>query len=196
MTTRKLTTEQLEARDTLRELLPPGTTVWTNTEHVSRSGMSRSITARIFEAVGTGDAFPRDLTYWIARAGIGKSDERHGGIIVGGCGMDMGFHLIYSLSRALYPDGHMCTGHRRTERRRNGRVVLGCNSNDHANDYGRLQRQYDDEQTRSVGYSRVERDGDAYVSARQAWISDQLAKAYRRTRRHADGGYALSQRWM
>lgn len=31
--------------------------------------------------------------------------ERDGAIVVGGCGMDMGFHLVYTLGRYLYPDG-------------------------------------------------------------------------------------------
>jgi len=34
--------------------------------------------------------------------------------------MDMGFHLVYSLSRALYPDGFACVGDY-------------CPSNDHSN---------------------------------------------------------------
>ena len=34
--------------------------------------------------------------------------------------MDMGFHLVYELSRALYPAGFVCSGDK-------------CNSNDHSN---------------------------------------------------------------
>jgi hypothetical protein len=34
-----------------------------------------------------------------------KFGDRNG-IRVGGCGMDMGFHLVYTLSRALFDDGY------------------------------------------------------------------------------------------
>jgi hypothetical protein len=47
---------------------------------------------------------------------MGKRD----GVIVGGCGMDMGFHLISELSATLFPDGFGCTGDK-------------CPSNDHTN---------------------------------------------------------------
>jgi len=46
----------------------------------------------------------------------GKSD----GLIVGGCGMDMGFHVVYQLGAALWPDGFGCIGER-------------CRSCDHSN---------------------------------------------------------------
>lgn len=32
-------------------------------------------------------------------------DRRRQGVRVSGCGMDMGFHLVYTLSRVLFPDG-------------------------------------------------------------------------------------------
>jgi len=40
----------------------------------------------------------------VARAGIGTLTEKNGQRVlrVGGCGMDMGFHIVYSLSLALY----------------------------------------------------------------------------------------------
>ena len=28
-----------------------------------------------------------------------------GGLVIGGCGMDMGFHVVYNLGRAMWPDG-------------------------------------------------------------------------------------------
>jgi hypothetical protein len=34
-----------------------------------------------------------------------KNWERSQGLTVGGCGMDMGFALVYDLSRTLFPDG-------------------------------------------------------------------------------------------
>jgi hypothetical protein len=55
----------------------------------------------------------------------------HFAIKVGGCGMDMGFSLVYGLSRTLYREGHACTigedhGHH------SGTDY--CPSNDHVND--------------------------------------------------------------
>jgi len=46
-----------------------------------------------------------DITWYVSKASsVGQLKERNGQRVVrvGGCGMDMGFHLIYSLSIALY----------------------------------------------------------------------------------------------
>ena len=45
---------------------------------------------------------------------------RGDGLKVSGAGMDMGFWLVYTLSRALWPDGYACIGE-------------GCPANDHSN---------------------------------------------------------------
>ena len=34
-----------------------------------------------------------------------RRNDKDGSLIVGGCGMDMGFHTVYCLSRALFPKG-------------------------------------------------------------------------------------------
>ena len=36
--------------------------------------------------------------------------ERWGAVVIGGCGMDMGFALVHALSYALYPDGQDASG--------------------------------------------------------------------------------------
>jgi hypothetical protein len=108
--------EQAEALDELRAALPPGSTVSTIVRHVTSSGMSRSISPVICS-----DGRPWDLTYLAVRAGAGSGfDQRNGGVRMGGCGMDMGFALVYELARKMYPDGFPCTGDR-------------CPSNDHSN---------------------------------------------------------------
>ena len=159
---------------TLHDLLPPGTTVYTILRHVSKSGMSRDITLDIL----TQD-LPLDITALAAEAMGARLSKScpDAAIRVGGTGMDMGYHLVYSLARALYPDGHLCTGAR------------DCPSNDHSNDYGRLARQWDKAHNREGG-----RLSDDDAAARQQWISSR--RTYRRNRRHSDGGYALRQRWM
>jgi hypothetical protein len=98
------------ARSRLRELLPPGSTVYCVLRHVSRSGMSRAIS---FYAIVDGE--PRWLSGYIARALIYEEDgkplypmsKRHeSSNVVGGCGMDMGFAVVYDLSYALHGDGY------------------------------------------------------------------------------------------
>ncbi|AFU86493.1 hypothetical protein D869_gp090 [Caulobacter phage CcrRogue] len=43
---------------------------------------------------------------WLAAKAMGDTfDADRQGIKVGGCGMDMGFHLVYSLGRTLWPNG-------------------------------------------------------------------------------------------
>src|SRR5690606_3930546 len=55
------------ARDELRTILAPGTTVNAILRHVSRSGMSRAISLVVIAPDGT----PRDLDYLAIRAGLG-----------------------------------------------------------------------------------------------------------------------------
>jgi hypothetical protein len=45
-----------------------------------------------------------DISYLVARATENRLADDYG-VVVRGCGMDMGFELVYNLSRALFPDG-------------------------------------------------------------------------------------------
>ena len=83
----------------LREILKPGDTVYTVLRHVSASGMSRRIDVYTIR-----NDRPQFLTGYSAHA-LGWKWGHKAGIVVGGCGMDMGFHLVYCLSRTLFPDG-------------------------------------------------------------------------------------------
>lgn len=109
--------ERDEAITRLREILKPGDTVHTILRHVSRSGMSRRISFVI-----QGDDGPHTIDWLVRRALDMKFDRAHSGLKVDGCGMDMGFHVVYGLSHTLWPNGFRCSG----ERRR-------CPSNDHSN---------------------------------------------------------------
>lgn len=155
------TQEQTDAIAELRKLFPVGSTVPTILRHVSKSGMSRAISV-IGPTLG-------DVSHLVARAGVAKLDRAHGGLKMGGCGMDMGFALVYSLSRTLYPNGHKCIG-------------VKCPSNDHSNDYGT--------------YSRAWREAhpDEHFSSDEYNATE--AERYSRKRQHSDGGYALSHRWL
>lgn len=75
----------LQASIMLHKVLKPGDTVYTVLRHVSSSGMSRRI-----------DCYA---------IGIAKRHASKQGLVVPGCGMDMGYHLVYSLGCALWPKG-------------------------------------------------------------------------------------------
>jgi len=91
--------ERQESIDYLRELIKPGDTVYTILKHVSRSGMYRVIDLYIMV-----DNSPRRISSYAADLLEGY-DYRHEGCKASGCGMDMGFHLVYNLSYTLFPNG-------------------------------------------------------------------------------------------
>jgi hypothetical protein len=96
------------ARETLLRYLKPGSTVFTITRTVSRSGMRRVISPVVFvageDATSPGVVTP---THSVAAiTGMGMHDKGGNfGVVVNGCGMDMGFHLVYTLSQALFGRG-------------------------------------------------------------------------------------------
>jgi len=94
-----------EAIKDLQKYLKPGDTVYTILRHVSASGMSRTIDLVIIR-----NNEPLNLTYGAARATGHTLDTKHDGIKIGGCGMDMGFALVYELSDVLFPNGFDVTG--------------------------------------------------------------------------------------
>ncbi len=86
-------------RAKLLKMIAPGTVVYTNCEHVSSSGMTRRISLFIVH-----DGRIRNIdTYAADLMGYKVSDR--GGLSVSGCGTDMGFHLVYNLGHALWPNG-------------------------------------------------------------------------------------------
>jgi hypothetical protein len=103
--------DQERAIEKLRTMLPPGSTVYTSLVHVSRSGMYRKLKVLCGEC--------EDITGLVSDA-LGMKWTDDGCIGVSGCGMDMGFHVVYNLSSAIWHDNFTCTG-------------KGCTSNDHSN---------------------------------------------------------------
>jgi uncharacterized Zn ribbon protein len=83
------------AKQSLLNILKDGDTVYTILRHVSASGMSRRIDLYTFR-----DNKPVYLSGYYAMM-QGEEPPRDG-YKVGGCGMDMGFHLVYCLSSKLY----------------------------------------------------------------------------------------------
>ncbi len=84
----------------LRTILTPGTTVYTLCLSVSSSGMSRKISCYV---VNNGRI--QNISGYVGNAIDYNRDYKTGALKVSGCGMDMGFHVVYSLGRALYPEG-------------------------------------------------------------------------------------------
>jgi len=139
-----------ESAADLRKLLKPGDVVKTILRNVSRSGMSR----RISMVIARGDEV-EDITWDAARVmedsvKQGGKYVQDAGMVVGGCGMDMGFHIVYSLSRILFPDGFMCCG--KGDEHYKGR----CPSNDHSNG--------------DRNYRPHKHTGDGGYALRQQWL--------------------------
>jgi hypothetical protein len=134
--------EKLEQRDRaierLTELLKPGMTVYTIMTSVSRSGMYRHIRALTQDD----ECGLFDISGLVAKA-IGWRWHDDGGVGCSGCGMDMGFHLVYTLSQTLFPNGFECTG------AGDGLRQNRCPSNDHTNG----DRNYEPHHHNSGGYA-------------------------------------------
>jgi hypothetical protein len=125
-----------EAIATLKRSLVPGAKVYTQVEHVAKSGMSRDISVVIIK-----DNEPRTITHLVAWALDLKRNEHNGGAHITGCGMDMCFEIVYQLGRTLYPDGFECPGE-------------SCHSNDHSNG----DRNYDPHHHKDGGYALRQHD--------------------------------------
>lgn len=83
----------------LTHYLTEGATVYTVLRSVSSSGMSRTMSLKVAR-----DGNITDITYYAATVLDYPLTVVNGSraLRVGGCGMDMGFHIVYSLSRSLF----------------------------------------------------------------------------------------------
>ena len=92
---------KLQSMNELLKLIKPGCTIRTHVNHVSTNGMTRRISCYIVDPRDNEiiriDSYVSDIT------GYKHSDK--GGLIIGGCGMHMGFHLVYTLGALLWPNG-------------------------------------------------------------------------------------------
>lgn len=94
-------TEADEMLARLRVLFPQGSTVTTVVRHVSQSGMQRAISV-----LHAGTDGIDDVSWMISRAGLFKNHTRQPGLKVDGAGMDMAYHVVYTLAGRLYGDGY------------------------------------------------------------------------------------------
>lgn len=97
--TQQVSDDKMNAIEKLRKLLPKDTVIYTVLRHVSRSGMFRAIDMLIVE-----DGKIRMIPpYLLEEAGFPyKLYPKRRGYRVEGCGMDMGFSIVYSLSSLIY----------------------------------------------------------------------------------------------
>jgi hypothetical protein len=98
---RGITDQELQREELVKEYFngEERVTVYTILRRVSSSGMTRHISLKIAQG---GEIY--DITYNAALALGEKLHDVNGfnTIKVNGCGMDMGFHLVYSLSSVLF----------------------------------------------------------------------------------------------
>jgi hypothetical protein len=115
--------KQQKAIETLKEQfhIVPGDTIYTKLNHVSRSGMSRTIDVYLLR-----DNEPLRISWSVAEATGFTYDRKFEGVKVGGCGMDTGFEIVYNLGHYLFKDGFECIGD-------NDNYAKRCPSNDHSN---------------------------------------------------------------
>lgn len=116
---------EAEATVRIREWVKPGDTLYTQLKSVSRSGMSRVIQVVKIDC-SKGEPSLSYLGWNVAKALGWGYDDRKEGVKVGGCGMDMGFHLVYSLSHTLFGE-YACLGP--------GKCMSSFHQGEHYRDY-------------------------------------------------------------
>lgn len=108
-TTKPHPSEIAEARARILEILGDNREIYTCLRHVSQSGMTRHISVH---AIGTikvqknGKEYERpylyDLTGMAAKVCSYSFNKDRDALVIGGAGMDIGFALVYDLSRVLF----------------------------------------------------------------------------------------------
>ncbi len=84
--------------------LPKGTTLYTILRRVSRSGMTRIIDLKIIQDNQPRNAIIREFPY--CAKNCDQESKWGGNYRVTGCGMDMGFWLVYELGWLIHQDGY------------------------------------------------------------------------------------------
>jgi hypothetical protein len=97
-------TERDQQLEQLRKWLKPGDTVYTIVENVSRSGMSREIRVVLLKCQETGEAYSLHPNHAVSTV-LGLPRGKREGVKIQGCGMDMGFEIVYQLGMAMWPHG-------------------------------------------------------------------------------------------
>lgn len=110
MSTRRLTKSETEhLTKECRELLERHERIYGIVRRVARSGMSRVIDFYVLEPIGDiSNVLPVRISNLLAAVYNRETDGSSrswtgdvGGVKIGGCGMDMGWHVVYSVRLAL-----------------------------------------------------------------------------------------------
>lgn len=91
--------DRQRSREFLKERIAEKSTVCTEIARVSRDGMSRTIKVLI-----TVEGDICNVSRQVADVLGWRYSESKNAVCVSGCGMDMGYHLVHSLSYALFSD--------------------------------------------------------------------------------------------
>ena len=83
----------------IKKKIKPGQKIYCTLRSVSASGMQRRIS---LHTIHKGELIPLDHA---ASVLTGRTLSDKGGIVCNGCGMDMGFDLVYSLGYSIWPHG-------------------------------------------------------------------------------------------
>ena len=108
MTKKQIKEQERQAMiEQLKLIMPEGSKVYTCLRSVSQSGMTRNISLIVFKKDPQGD-YTLHPNYTASKLLGWKLTSKfgHDAIRVSGCGMDMGFHLVYTLGQILYGDGY------------------------------------------------------------------------------------------
>lgn len=91
----------------LHNLLTPGSTVYCSLRHVSASGMLRRISFYCLDRSDPEGVTLRNISFQVAKVLDMKLSDKDAtwSIQVKGCGMDMGYHVVYSLGCVMFPEG-------------------------------------------------------------------------------------------
>ena len=98
--------------NTIRWIRKTRPTIYTTLEHVSNSGMFRIMGVHAIK-----NNKPLCLNSLVEKLTGYKRDRHKEGLRVSGCGMNMGFAVVYSFSSAAFPTGFK---YRKNEHHRNG----------------------------------------------------------------------------
>ena len=97
--------EREESLAMLRKWLKPGDTVYTILETRAASGLSRRIRVLIPYVREDGSVDFIHPNHAVSKVLKLRRDDKHEGVTIQGCGMDMGFEIVYRLGKALWPEG-------------------------------------------------------------------------------------------
>ena len=98
-----------EALGKCRDHFKEGDTVYTICDHVSQSGMTRHIRLVTLHALEDGGMYPLHPNWAVGEAleyRVTRSKMGNDCLVVSGCGMDMGFHVVDTLSWKLFGEGY------------------------------------------------------------------------------------------